>query len=127
MYWNINGVGDKFDNEYVIELLSNSNADILIITETHFKIRFKTPQKYFFVAKSNTEYKNKARGGVAIYQRLNCNLNLDVISNDFNDLIVFTIRNSDFIFAAVYLPPIDSSYFSKDYFQTLDLKSVSKF
>ena len=92
-----------------------------MITETHFKIRFKTPNKYFLVAKSKTVYKNKARGGVAVYQKEDSMFNVDVISTDFNDLIVFAIRDSDSKFAAVYLPPIDSKYYSKDYFDAFDL------
>ena len=44
-----------------------------------------------------------------------------MISTDFNDLIVFNIRDSDTTFAAVYLPPTDSKYYSKDYFDALDL------
>ena len=55
------------------------DADIIVLTETHFKIRHKTPQKYFLVAKSKTEYKNKARGGVAVYAKENSPFNIDVI------------------------------------------------
>ena len=42
-----------------MDILNCSIPDILVITETHFKVRFKTPQKYFLVAKSKTVYKTK--------------------------------------------------------------------
>ena len=47
--------------------------------------------------------------------------NVDVVSTDFNDLIVFRIRGSNCTLAAVYLPPIESKYYSSDYFDALDL------
>ena len=47
--------------------------------------------------------------------------NVDVVSTDFNDLIVFRIRGSNCFLAAVYLPPIESKYYSSDYFDALDL------
>ena len=119
--WNINGAGNKLDRDNVIELFGNIDADIIILTETHFKIRHKSPQKYFLVAKSKTEYKNKGRGGVAIYAKEHSVFNIDILSTDFNDLIVCNIRGSDVVLAAVYLPPIESKYYSHDYFDTLDL------
>ena len=76
-------------------MLDYNNPDILVINETHFKIRTKSPQKYFLIEKSKTIYKNKARGGVAVYLKQNSIINLDIISNDFNDLIVFNVRDSD--------------------------------
>ena len=91
------------------------------MTETHFKIRHKTPQKYFLVAKSKTEYKNKARGGVAVYSKANSMFSVDAISTDFNDLILFRIRGSNCTLAAVYIPPTESKYYSHDYFDALDL------
>ncbi len=53
--------------------------------------------------------------------KLGSSFNIDVVSNDFNDLIVFNIRHSEAMFAAVYLPPIISKYYTKDYFDALDL------
>ena len=48
-------------------------------------------------------------------------VNVDVISTDFNDIVVFDIRGSDCTVAAIYLPPIESKFYSNDYFDTLDL------
>ena len=118
---NINGVKDKFNNNTMLEILSKESPDILVFIETHFNIRTKTPQKYFLLAKSKTLMKKKARGGVAVYMHQNSNFKLDIVSNDFNDIIVFKINNSNSIFAAVYLPPVDSQYHSKDDFLALDL------
>ena len=113
-------------------MLNQENPDILIIVETHFKVRTKTPQKYLFIEKSKTSYKKTARGGVAVYLSKQSPIKIDIISTDFNDLIVFNVRDSDTTVAAVYLPPINSDYFSKDTFDALDLichtfSSKSKF
>ena len=76
LQWNVNGIGRKFENDHVNKLFDRANADIIILTETHFKIRHKTPVKYFLVAKSKTVYKNKARGGVAVYVKEHSNFNI---------------------------------------------------
>ena len=103
------------------DTLTKADADIIVLTETHFKIRHKSPQKYLLVAKSKTEYKSKARGGVAVYVKDNSSFNVDIVSTDFNDLIVFNIRGSNCTIAAIYLPPIESKYYSSDCFNALDL------
>ena len=119
--WNINGARNKLERDQVVELFDNIDADVIILTETHFKVRHKTPKKYFLVAKSKTEYKNKARGGVAIYVKERSVFNIDILSTDFYDLVVCNIRGSDVVIAAVYLPPAESNYYSSDYFDALDL------
>ena len=118
--WNINGARSKLERDQVVDLFDNIDADIIILTETHFKVRHKSPKKYFLVAKSKTEYKKKARGGVAVYVKEHSVFNVDLLSTDFNDLIVCNIRGSDVIIAAVYLPPVESTYYSYDYFDALD-------
>ena len=78
-------------------------------------------QILYFIEQSKTIYEHKARGGIAVYLKQNSVTNLDIISNDFNDLIVFNVRDSDTTFAAIYLPPVDSQYYSKESFEALDL------
>ena len=119
----MNGVKDKFTSDAVQEFLSRANADILIITKTHFKVRAKCPSGYFLLAKSRTIYKpkSKGRGGVAVYKKNDSVFDLEMISVDFYDIVLFKVSNTDFTFAATYIPPINSDYFSIDCFDTLNL------
>ena len=119
----MNGVKDKFSSEAIQQFLSHINADVLIITETHFKVRAKCPTGYFLVAKSKTIYKpqSKGRGGVAVYKKNDSVFDIDIESVDFCDIVLFNIKNTNFTFAATYLPPINSDYYSTECFETLDL------
>ena len=89
-------------------MFNRANADIIVLTETHFKIRHKTPLNYILVSKSKTQYENRARGGVAVYVKHDSMFNIDIVSADFDDIVVFNIRGTNCIFAAAYLPPIES-------------------
>ena len=57
--WNINGARNKLERDQVVELFDNIDADVIILTETHFKVRHKTPKKYSLLLnpKQNTKIK----------------------------------------------------------------------
>ena len=70
--WNINGVKDKFSLDDTNNIFKR--FDIIIIAETHFKIRVRCPVKFHLIGKSKCVESRKARGGVAVYKIIFLNL-----------------------------------------------------
>ena len=56
-----------------------------------------------------------------MYKNKHLDAELDVISGDFKDCILFQIRHPDLLVAAVYIPPRNSEYFDEIYFKNLQL------
>ena len=115
---NINGIKNQFANK------------ILQIFSKNFKS--------LFLSKLNSEYTQNALltltwsggcvtfhrrflGGVAIYKNLSCTFDMDVIYDGFKDCVVSRIWHSNVIIVGLYIPPINSSYFTEEYFANLEL------
>ena len=112
----MNGVKEKFSNEYTLKFLQK--FDILVITETHFNIRVKCPAGFTLVGRSPKIQSSAGKGihGVAVFKNINKNFILDIITTEFIDSVVFRVRDSELILAAMYIPPSNSQYFSDKYF-----------
>ena len=81
--------------------------DIVIIGESHSKIRIKCP-----IEKSKTKLSKKGRGGVAVYRKFQSRVKLIMISDDFPDAVLFEIEGSNIIIAAIYITPSNNIYFN---------------
>ena len=117
----MNGVGNKFNNNNVRDILIKDNYDIVVVVETHFNVRIKCPPNYYFVGKSKYENTPKPQGGMAVYQKKDSMFYLDILADNFVDLVVLQIKNSDFVLVPIYIPPLDSRFYTKDYFNSLEL------
>ena len=117
--WNINGIKQKFLNADVLELFKNE--DIVIIVESHLGIRSKCPDGFVLTCRSKVIPSKKPRGGVAIYRNKTKDVQIDVISDDFRDSVIFNIRHTELFIAAVYIPPSTSEYFDDISFSNLEL------
>ena len=60
----MNSVKEKFNNNDVQALFSG--YDVLVIMETHFKVRHKCPDDFYLVGKSAESCSKTGRGGVAM-------------------------------------------------------------
>ena len=117
--WNINGVKEKFLSSDVTNLFSSH--DILIISESHFGVRHKTPKNFEFVTRSKPlNYKN-LRGGVIVYKKADSALKLNVLCDNLDDLVIVELDGSSLIIIAIYIPPGNSIYYSDKYFDQLNL------
>ena len=61
----MNGVKEKFDNSDV--QLIFADYDILVIMETHFKVRHKCPLDFYLAGRSVNMCTTTGRRGVAVY------------------------------------------------------------
>ena len=62
------------------------------------------------------------RGGVAIYKKIDSDVDVVVITqHDFKDCIVFRINPIEVICIALYIPPSNTKYFSGEYMEQLQL------
>lgn len=61
------------------------------------------------------------RGGVAVYANLEYPLNVELIYDGLRDCVVCHIRDTSIIIIALYIPPINSTYFNDTYFMNLEL------
>ena len=115
----MNGIKEKFLSNDVKNLVTKS--DVLIITETHFGVRHKVPDKFEFVARSKPLPSKNLRGGVIVYKKAESPLKLNVICDNLNDLIILEIEGSSAVIVATYIPPGNSTFYSDSYFDTLEL------
>lgn len=115
----MNGVKDKFNVNNVCQLIKN--YDIVIIIETKFNIRSKSPPGYYLVGRSIPISSKVPRGGVAIYCNEKAHFQLEILNDKMKDSVIFRIENSNTLFVATYIPPINSDYFCLEYFQNLNL------
>ena len=68
LFYNINGVQNKFEEKKLINIFNAH--DLLIITETHFKTKYKSPDGFVCIRHSKPLNTNsKGRGGVIIYKK----------------------------------------------------------
>ena len=117
--WNINGIKDKFLSENVCTLFTNK--DLLIISETHFGVRHKVPDKFVMVARSKPLAFKNLRGGVIIYKKIDTLLKFNVLCDSLNDLIVIEIESTRVVIVATYIPPANTKYYSDSCFENLEL------
>ena len=119
--WNINGVKEKFDNEELTKWFKT--FDILIITETHFSIRVKSPKHLIFVGRSKTNQSSagKTIHGVTIYKNVEKEFQLDIVTDELIDGVVVRLKDSNLIIAGTYIPPMNSTYFSDRSFDNLHM------
>ena len=116
---NINGVKEKFSNEHILSFLKK--FDILVIIETQFNIRVKCPTGFSLVGRSSKIHSIAEKGlyGVAVFKNNNEDFQLDIVTVELIDSVIFRVRDSDLILAAMYIPPPNSQYFSVSYFNNL--------
>ena len=117
--WNINGVKEKFHQKEVMDLFNS--CDILLLNETHFNIRAKCPDGFVVTARSIPSGTKAYRGGVAVYTKTLSKVDIEVISKEFLDCIIFLIKNIDLLCIAYYITPNNSKYFNENYFTNLRL------
>ena len=117
LYWNIRGVKNKFTCNEVSNLLSD--IDILILSETHFGIRSKSPKGFYLVDRSDPIHSSKPRGGVAIYKRCTAEIEPRTLKMNLPDCCIISIVNTKTVIVALYIPPHGSKYYNDSYFENL--------
>ena len=117
--WNINGIKNKFESEDVQRLIADK--EILIIIESHFGVRHKTPKNFTFVGRSKHIPTKKLRGGVIVYKNINSEVNLKVLCDTLPDMVVMEITDTSHIIIATYIPPSNSPYYTDSSFYNLEL------
>ena len=115
-FWNLNGVKNKFMSLVTNDMIQFS--DIVVISETHFNIRTKCPTNFILLERSPPIESKRPRGGVAIYKKIHCSLELVTLLN-LPDCIVCEIKDTDVILVAVYIPPSTSQFFTEDIFDQI--------
>ena len=111
IFWNMNGVKEKFKNEEVQILFSK--YDVLIIMETHFKVRHRCPEEFEMVGKSVPICEKTGRGGVAVYARKILKLSFHVYHDICPEALVMKLCNTNVVIIAPYVVP-DNSKFKVD-------------
>ena len=97
------------------------NQDIIIIIETRSGVRTKSPEGFILSDRSTAIKSKKPRGGVAVFKNKHIDVEIDIISIDFRDCVIFEIRDTDIVIAAMYIPPRNSEFFDDIYFNNLEL------
>ena len=115
----MNGVQNKFLANDVVTLFSGK--DLIIISETHFGIRVKCPEGYILIGRSIPRESKKLRGGVAVYQKFDSTMTLNIICDTLYDMIAVEIENTSTVLVAAYIPPDNSIYYTDIYFENLRL------
>ena len=113
--WNINGVKEKVSNEHILSFLKE--MDVLVIIERQFNIRVKCPTGFSLVGRSSKIHSIAGNGihGVAVFKNNNGDFQLDTVTVELIDSVIFRVRDSDVILTAMYIPPSNSHYFSVSY------------
>ena len=96
--------------------------DLLIITETHFKTRYKSLDGFLCIGRSKPlNMHSKGRGGGIISKKENSPLELGVMLIDFFDCVICSFKETDVILIGMCIPPDNSNYYNSDYFTQLEL------
>ena len=117
LFWNIRGVKNKFTCVDVLTLLST--IDILIISETHFGIRSKSPEGFHLVVRSDPIDSVKPRGGVAIYRKNTAEIETRKFDLSLPDCCIISLANTKIAIMALYIPPQGSPFYDESYFENL--------
>ena len=107
----------KFDDENVKALFDKH--DILIMMETHFMKRMKTPENFQIIGRS-PPISNVSRGGVAVYKKLSFDMLFHVFTDLAPDTVVFSPVESKTLFIAPYITPDNSKYKNPEIFSNID-------
>ena len=97
------------------------NKDIVIIGETHLGVRSKCPDGFILTCRSKVLKSKRPRGGVAVYRNINKDIQIDVITDDFRDSVIFNVRHTELFIAAVYIPPNTSEFYDDISFSNIEL------
>ena len=119
----MNGIKNKFESKDVEQLIDDK--DILVVTESHFGVRHKTPNNFIFIGRSKHIPTKKARGGVVVYKNSFSEINLKILCDTLPDMIVIEITNTSHILIATYIPPSNTKYYNDSLFDNLDLLITS--
>ena len=109
----------KFTQTDVKDLFTE--CEILVINESKFNIRAKCPNGFIIIGRSCPSGSSIPRGGVIVYRKISSFIDAELISNDFIDCVIFRILLMNIICVAPYIPPSNSNYFQKEYFDNLEL------
>ena len=115
LFWNIHGVRNKFTCNQVLSLLTN--IDVLVVSETHFGKRSKSPKGFHLVLRSDPLDSAKPRGGVAIYKKHTVEIEMRPFKINLPDCCVVSLVNTKILIIALYIPPRNSQYFNNLYFE----------
>ena len=94
-FWNIHGVKNKLLKNEILNLLID--VDILILTETHFGKRSKSPRGFCLIKRSEPLDSVKPRGGVAIYKKFEKNIETRTLKINLPDCVVISLTNTKII------------------------------
>ena len=117
LFWNIRGVKNKFTCLDILTLLSD--IDILVISETHFGTRSKSPEGFHLVVRSDPIVSSKPRGGVAIYRKNTAEIEIRKFDLTLPDCCIVSLANTKTIIMALYIPPQGSPFYNDSYFENL--------
>ena len=115
----MNGVKYKFQSEDVMDTINT--CDILVISETHFNIRTRCPDGFFLAGRSKPSGDKRPRGGVAVFTNMNAQLKINILSDEFVDILVFEIENTNIGVIAPYIPPNNSLYFDEECIKSVQM------
>ena len=108
---------NKFTCSDVLTLLLN--IDILIVSETHFGTRSKSPEGFHLVVRSDPIESAKPRGGVAIYKKNTSEVETRKFRMSLPDCCIIYLTNTKIVVMALYIPPQGSSFYNDSYFENL--------
>ena len=117
LFLNMRRVKNKFTSSGVLNLFSN--VDILVVSETHFGVRHKSPKGFHLVIRSEPIKSSKPRGGVAIYQKIMSEIEIRKFNLNIPDCCVISLVNTKIVIMALYIPPQGSPYYNDTYFENL--------
>ena len=92
-----------------------------MISESHLNIRDKCPEEFILIGRSKPVVSAKPRGGVVVYKNMNSYIDLELISDELVDCVVFRVLPVNIVIAAVYIPPTNSKYSTPQYMENLQL------
>ena len=117
LFWNIRGVRNKFTCNEVLNIFCD--IELLVVSETHFGTRSKSPKGFYLVDRSDPIDSLKPRGGVAIYKKNTSEIVTRVIKISLPDCCVISIVNTKIVIMALYIPPYGSKYYHDTYFENM--------
>ena len=74
-----------------------------------------------FCGRSKVVEAKQPRGGVAVYRKIHSGIDVDIQTEILRDAVVFRIRDTRLVIAALYIPPSNSTYYDEIYFKNCEL------
>ena len=106
-------------NSHIINLFLE--YDIIVLCESHFNVRITCPEGFVFSGRSKPVESKRPRGGVVVYTNKQLDAELVILTDDLRDALIISIKDSNIIIAALYIPPINSQFYHDIYFDNLNL------